>query len=87
MFFFNYNMFQNNQESDPSPNQEPTNSERKLVCGDWHPSENTENGFHQGKTEKRKKSLGWLVLVVFRLSSLHHCSTTHFHVKCSKNFL
>ena len=30
----------------PSPNQEPTNSERKLVCGDWHPSENTDHPTH-----------------------------------------
>ena len=27
----------------PSPDQESTNSERKLVCGDWHPSENTDH--------------------------------------------
>ena len=30
----------------PSPNQEPTNSELKLVCGDWHPSENTGHPTH-----------------------------------------
>ncbi len=33
-------------QAHPSPNQEPTNSERKLVCGDWHPSENTEHPTH-----------------------------------------
>ncbi len=27
--------------SHPSPNQEPTNSKRELVCGDWYPSGNT----------------------------------------------
>ncbi len=32
--------------SHPSPNQEPINSERKLVCGDWHPSENTDHPTH-----------------------------------------
>ena len=30
----------------PSPNQEPTDSERELVCGDWHPSGNTNHPIH-----------------------------------------
>ncbi len=45
--------------SHPSPNQEPTNSERKLVCGDWHPSENTDHPTHFSniaRTPKKKLS-------------------------------
>ncbi len=37
------NIIQISPLTDPSPNQEPTNSERELVCGDWHSSKNTDH--------------------------------------------
>ena len=58
-----------------SPNYEPTNSERNLVCGNWHPSENTGHPTYfpflrmpstkgnRTSIYEKWKSLGWLVLV------------------------
>ncbi len=45
----------------PSPNYDPTNSEQKLVCGDWHPSENPNHP--TPFIFEKMKSLGCLVLV------------------------